>query len=542
MRWNPFRKNAGIATPEQNAGFEATVIEDVPRSAFDPGVTLAAIAAEHTAQETASKSPAIGQIGRFVLRSVLGQGGLGTVYNAWDPLLSRSVAVKTLRVAGDAEAQHSAEELLLNEARASARLSHQHIVTVFDAGLSDQGVYIAMEPLRGVDLRKLLQQGWRPTAIEIAQLVRRVADALAYAHGKGVVHCDVKPANIFMVDRKSPKVLDFGIARLAHRDGTAPGGPTAGSPYYLAPEQIRGESIDRRADVYSLGVVLFELLTTKVPYTGDSLDDILNAVLHAPVPQARKLNPQVPSGLSTIAAKAMSRAPDDRYPSARHLANDLREWLMSSEARALSRTPEEQRRKVLTLTAVVLTAIAAAAGWQSWQRSQPSAPVLTAAPAAAPVVAPVAPVAAPSLPASAASATSADPAPVATPAPAAVTTPPPAATPTPTAVRPAPAPRTGATPMAGRESREPPAIQAVPPPTVAVAPAPSHGTVQLAITPWGQVEIDGSPVGTAPPLSKLNLTVGQHTITIRNADFPPVTRLVEVEGDKTVVVKHKFGN
>ena len=294
MRWPlPFRRQRPVAPEPADSTFEATLVEDLPAA-------LRAAAAAHGAPdavdgtEAADGPAAIGHVGRYTLRSVLGEGGLGTVYAAWDPLLSRAVAVKTLHLPASAASDYGTlDDLILNEARAAARLSHPHIVTVYDAGPSEQGIYIAMEPLRGRDLRHLLREGWQPGPVEIAHLVRRVAEALAYAHGKGVIHCDIKPANIFMVGRKMPKVLDFGIARVAHRDVPVIEGPLAGSPYYLAPEQLDGGAIDRRCDVYSLGVVLYELLTGQRPYTGATVDEIQQAVREAPQPLARKVNPKI---------------------------------------------------------------------------------------------------------------------------------------------------------------------------------------------------------------------------------------------------------
>ena len=152
----------------------------------------------------------IGQIGRYALKRELGVGGIGTVYAAHDPLLSRLIAVKTLHLEVDAGAREEFNALFLDEARASAGLSHPNIVTVFDAGISDQRAYIAMELLKGRDLRQLREEGWRATPAQAALIVRRVADALAYAHSKGVVHRDVKPANIFMTGRTQPRCSTSG--------------------------------------------------------------------------------------------------------------------------------------------------------------------------------------------------------------------------------------------------------------------------------------------------------------------------------------------
>ena len=215
--------------------------------------------------------PTIGHIGRYALKYQLGEGGLGTVFAAHDPLLSRLIAVKTLNVKVAEDERESFNALFLNEARAAGGLSHPHIVTVFDAGISDERAYIAMELLKGRDLRQLRQEGWRATPAQAALIIRRVADALAFAHSKGVIHRDIKPANIFMVGRTQPRVLDFGIARVAHQHDSGDPHSGAGSPYYMAPEQVRRETVDRRADVFSLGVVLYELLTDVKPFRGESL-------------------------------------------------------------------------------------------------------------------------------------------------------------------------------------------------------------------------------------------------------------------------------
>ncbi|HKW82958.1 MAG TPA: serine/threonine-protein kinase, partial [Burkholderiaceae bacterium] len=277
--------------------------------------------------------PTIGHIGRYALKYKLGEGGLGTVFAAHDPLLSRLIAVKTLNLELDRSERDSFNAMFLNEARAAAGLSHPHIVTVFDAGVSDNRVYIAMELLKGRDLRQLRQEGWRATPAQAALIVRRVADALAYAHSKGVVHRDVKPANIFMVGRTQPRVLDFGIARIAHQhENAADGDIAAGSPYYMSPEQSRHESVDRRADVFSLGVVLYELLADQKPFRGNTLEEITEAVRNHEPPQADKIDPNIPQALALIAARAMEKNPEHRYRSARAFSRELRHWLDENPA------------------------------------------------------------------------------------------------------------------------------------------------------------------------------------------------------------------
>jgi hypothetical protein len=562
MRWNLFRR--ADSADASDSSFETTVVDDVAAARMAQGpVTESAVAPPPAPVlagiGTGIESESIGHVGRYALKTILGKGGLGTVYAAWDPLLSRTVALKTLHIDADPAARESLDALFLNEARAAAGLSHPHIVTVFDAGPSDTGVYIAMERLQGQDLRHLLLQGVRPGPIEAAQVVRRVADALAYAHRKGVVHCDVKPANIFMTGRMHPKVLDFGIARVAHRDVPALEGVVAGSPFYLAPEQLDGRSVDRRSDVYSLGVVLYELLVGKKPFEGKSLDEITAAVKTAEVVPAHRVSPKIPLGLSVIAGRAMARDPDQRYPSARHLSMELRHWVDSAEARALRNeargtpNPTSATKKIARI-AVPLAAVAVVAGGLAWMKfGGASSAVATAAPAAsapAPVrVAAVAPTAVVIAPAAAAAEEAAATASAAAASAAASS----AAELDPNAVT-APAASGAVADAAAAKSaerivvskaeaarrRKAMAVATVTggAPTSAVL---AEGVVQLAVSPWGQVEVDGKTMGTSPPLTRLTLSAGNHTVTVRNTDFPAYTTTIAVDGESPVTLRHRFG-
>ena len=566
MRWNLFRR--ADSADASDSSFETTVVDDVAAARMAQGAAPEGIVAPPPAPVltgvgtgTGIESESIGHVGRYALKTVLGKGGLGTVYAAWDPLLSRTVALKTLHIDADPAARESLDALFLNEARAAAGLSHPHIVTVFDAGPSDTGVYIAMERLQGQDLRHLLLQGVRPGPIEAAQVVRRVADALAYAHRKGVVHCDVKPANIFMTGRMHPKVLDFGIARVAHRDVPALEGVVAGSPYYLAPEQMDGRSVDRRSDVYSLGVVLYELLVGKKPFEGKSLEEITAAVKTAEVVPAHRVSPKIPLGLSVIAGRAMARDPDQRYPSARHLSMELRHWVDSAEARALRNeargTPvAASTGKKIARIAVPLGAVALVAGGLAWMKIGNSSPdVAAAAPAAsapAPVrVAAVAPSAVTIAPAAAAAEEAAAAASASAAAPAAAAqasaaspamaldtgTAPAASAP---AADTAKADRTVVSKAEAARRRKAMALATVSE-GVPISAVLSEGVVQLAVSPWGQVEVDGKPMGISPPLTRLTLTSGNHTITVRNTDFPAYATTVTVDGESPVTLRHRFG-
>ncbi|HJW04641.1 MAG TPA: serine/threonine-protein kinase, partial [Azospira sp.] len=263
----------------------------------------------------------IEQLGRYRIDGKLGEGAMGVVYRAFDPLLERIVAIKTIRF--DLGDQEDFERRFFREAKSAARLNHPAIVTVFDAGKVDDMAYIAMEFLEGRDLRQLLRSepegGQRLPYDRIAELIAAVADGLDYAHQAGVVHRDVKPANIIVLDGSTNtgavKLADFGIAQLQSSAKTMTG-TMLGTPKYMAPEQIMGQAVDGRADIFSLGVVLYQLLTGTAPFDGETVSTIMYRVIHEGARRPSLVQGDVPPGFEAILAKALAKKPEDRYASA----------------------------------------------------------------------------------------------------------------------------------------------------------------------------------------------------------------------------------
>ena len=260
-------------------------------------------------------------IGRYEIIEEIGQGAMGTVYRARDPLIDRTVAIKTVPLSQLRQEGANAESRFLREAQSAGRLSHPNIVTIYDVGETDRLAYIAMEFLTGKTLRDLMNNGPMPLDLVI-DTASQMAEALAFAHEHGVIHRDVKPANVIVTGHRGRiKLTDFGIAHLANSDSTHTG-QMLGSPRYMSPEQAMGHEVDGRSDIFSLGAVLYEMLTGHYAFDGESLPTIVYRVVNENPVSPSLLRPQLPEALTSLLASMMQKTPEAR-PDARALVKAL---------------------------------------------------------------------------------------------------------------------------------------------------------------------------------------------------------------------------
>ena len=275
-------------------------------------------------------------LGRYQVEKELGKGAMGVVYLGRDPKIGRTVAIKTLALSAEFEGAELADarERFFREAETAGRLQHPHIVTIFDAGEEHDLAYIAMEFLPGQDLVEHTRAGQLLPVTTVLSIGERVALALDHAHRQQVVHRDIKPANV-MYDpaTDSVKVTDFGIARITGSSKTKTG-MVLGTPSFMSPEQLAGQRVDGRSDLYSLGVSLFQLLTGVLPLRGDSLAALMYQIANVPAPDVHTLRPELPRELVDILGKSLTKSPAQRYQTGEELAADLRKVLAVLEASA----------------------------------------------------------------------------------------------------------------------------------------------------------------------------------------------------------------
>jgi serine/threonine-protein kinase len=270
------------------------------------------------------------KIGRYEILEELGHGAMGTVYRAKDPAMDRIVALKTIiSLVLASEQGGDFRERFYREARAAGALAHPGIVPVFDVGEHEGLPFLVMEFISGKTLADTVKKGERMTLDRVYEIGQKIAEALGYAHQHGVVHRDIKPANILLTSKEThgierPKITDFGVAKLAMGQATLTG-QIIGTPAFMPPEQFTGAPIDGRADIFSLGVVLYWMATGEQPFPGESMTAVSYKVVHTePVPP-RKLNPSIPAKLENIILKCLAKNPDERYQTGEDLARDLGE-------------------------------------------------------------------------------------------------------------------------------------------------------------------------------------------------------------------------
>ncbi len=277
----------------------------------------------------ASPANGVSRFGRYEVLDELGRGTMGVVYRARDPAINRIVAIKSISLGGQPpEAQSEYRERFLREAEAAGRLSHAGIITVFDLGEEPEThrPYIVMEYVKG----KSLERSGKLTSGNAVSLVRELAEALDFAHSRGVIHRDLKPSNILLTEDGHAKIADFGIAKLNLSELTACG-QIFGTPAFMSPEQLNGRPVDGRSDLFSLGAILYTLLTGHRPFQGNSVFTVsFKVVHHEPVPVAA-LNLDLPSGLNDVVVRAMAKDPAERYRRGKEMARDLQNILDQEE-------------------------------------------------------------------------------------------------------------------------------------------------------------------------------------------------------------------
>ncbi len=317
-----------------------------PPAIAAPGAPSATVGAPGVAAVPAT-------LGRYRIDSEIGRGSMGAVYLGHDPQIGRPVALKTMALSRGFTRDQlgEARERFFREAETAGRLHHPDIVTVFDAGESGELAWIAMEYVKGEDLQRFTAAARLLPAVQVLEIAARVAEALSYAHAQGVVHRDIKPANVMVgLDAGLVKVMDFGVARVDDASRTRTG-IVLGTPSYMSPEQMAGRRTDGRSDLYSLGVMLFQLLTGTLPHEGGSMAELMRRIVNEPAPDLRSLRPDLPQELADVVALALEKRPEVRYADGVQMAQDLRAVAAAMTAPALtSAAPNDEFEKTVTFT------------------------------------------------------------------------------------------------------------------------------------------------------------------------------------------------
>jgi serine/threonine-protein kinase len=317
--------------------------------------------------------------GRYRLDEIVGSGTTATVWRAWDRQLDRAVAVKVLDGIGlgrDADEQAQFHD----EARTLARLSHPNIIAVFDSGTENGVAYVVMELVEGHSAVRRLATGAMPVA-EAATMMAQVCDALAAAHAAGVVHRDIKPANILLGPGRTVKVCDFGIARLLDSTALTSSHTAVGTSSYMSPEQLSGGPLDGRADLYSVGCVLFQMLTGRAPFVAEDAFKVAYQQLHNKPPKVRSLRPDIPEDLDGLVGRLLAKDPAQRPATAGGVRAELLRW--SDPATVIAAAAARRRRPMarvgVATTAAIAVAVALLVAWPDQKAKPPAAAVLPTA-------------------------------------------------------------------------------------------------------------------------------------------------------------------
>ena len=289
------------------------------------------------------------KIGRYRIVDELGRGAMGIVYKAEDPNLDRLVALKTIILPDDEEEHGEYRKRFFLEAKAAGKLNHPNVVTTFDCGEHEGMAYLAMELLEGIDLRtRMTKQG--VTALEAVEIARQVAEGLAYAHERGVVHRDIKPGNIMLNGGKA-KIMDFGLARMRMADHKTSTGMVLGTPRYMSPEQISGQPVDQRSDIFSLGIVLYEMLTGTRLFSGENIEQVQHSITQTDhVPPTRVVE-GLPAMIDFVVARALKKDPSVRYQDAHELAADLGTCLAELRGQEIATEPSGDKSRTVKMSA-----------------------------------------------------------------------------------------------------------------------------------------------------------------------------------------------
>lgn len=325
--------------------------------------------------------PIPAQIGRYDILELVGRGGMGVLYRARDPVLEREVALKMMLV--DFSHDPAARERFEREAKAVARLQHRNVVTIHELGEADGAPYIVMEFLSGQDLERRMRGPDPLTLFERLDIVAQLCEGLGYAHEQGIVHRDIKPGNVRVLEDGTVKILDFGIAKFAMSSMTQ-SGTVMGTAHYMAPEQIMGGAIDGRADLFSAGVLLHELLSGQKPFAGDSPTAVAYQIMQVEPPSVASLVPELPAEVAQIVARALQKNPEDRYSRASEMASDLQVVKMMADVplSPVAGAPDATSTGRLFATGVTNKTLATARR-QSGTTSSAAPPAASATPAKA---------------------------------------------------------------------------------------------------------------------------------------------------------------